>query len=429
VTGKGYFTIRLGNPIIRWGLCVVIVAVAGVCAVSVVQRALAESALQLSTRYPLPPVVLERAYAFEPDNPEASYRLAVYYMDAAQPPNLDEAGRLLDESLALAPNRVPGWLALGRRFELQGLQADAEQAYQRAASLAPAFWRPQWALGNLYVRQGRMAEAADALGLAARRNSELFPLALKTVWLATDGDADVAARVAGSDYRGRAAFMGFLISQEQIDRALAEWRALAAEDATNAEVAAQGRALAARLLAAGRVDEALGIWAALAPGSEPVPDRVQNPGFEEPVADRADSPFSWTVTQAPEARVSLDGGRSGGKALRVDYKVKNSGAFSHASEFVRVRPGAAYTLSFWAKTDDLQSGGLPSVGVGDAANREPGSASHVLRSGTSDWTEYRIAFKAPSSGLVSVSVGRAGCGDVCPIYGTIWIDDISLAAN
>jgi tetratricopeptide (TPR) repeat protein len=402
---------------------------AAVGAVSVVRRALAETVLQLSVRYPLPPAALARAYALEPDNPEAAYRLASYDMDAAQPPNLAEAARLLDESLALAPRRVPTWLALGRRFELEGREADAEQAYLRAASLAPSFWKPQWVLGNLYVRQGRTAEGIEALGRASDRNTDIIALAIRTAWRATDGDVAAASRAAGGSLRGRSDLLEFLVQQQQVDAALATWTDLAGVYPDASAVPLLGRAIANQLLAAGRPDDALRIWARLTPGSVPGLERIQNPGFDAPIDESAGSPFSWAVTQAPEARVSVDLGRSGTKALRVDYKVKNSGGFTHASEYVRVRPGAAYTLSFWARTDDLQSGGLPSVGVGDAANREPGSATRVLPAGTSDWTEYHVDFKAPSSGLVVVAVSRASCGDVCPIYGTVWIDDISLAAR
>jgi hypothetical protein len=425
----GYIVVPVRSAAVRWGACAAIVLAAAWGAVSVTQTAVSESILYLMARHPLPPQALVRAYELAPENPDASYRLALYNMDVAAKPDYDAAGRLLDESRSLAPNRFQTWLALGRRSEIVGHNAEAEQAYLRAANLAPSFWKPQWALGNLYIRQGRLQEGVESLRYATDRNPELGAMATRTVWHTTGGDLDLTARAAGSSLRGRSELVGFFLSEHRIDAALASWTDLTHEHAGDESVIALGRSIAGALVAAGRVDEAIGIWSRITPDAAPVMDRLQNPGFDEPVTERPGSPFTWTVTQSPEARVSLDAGRLGGGALRVDYSVRGGGGFGHATQYVHVRPGVSYTLSFWARTADLQSGGLPRVSVSDTARRESFSVAQSLPLGTSEWTEYRIRFEAPASGLIAVGVGRASCGEVCPIYGAVWIDDLSLVAN
>ena len=72
-------------------------------------------------------------------------------------------------------------LSLGRCHDVTGDTARAEAAYRKAADLAPAYWRPQWALGNLYLRQGRVEEGVEALALVADRNVSVIPLAIQTV--------------------------------------------------------------------------------------------------------------------------------------------------------------------------------------------------------------------------------------------------------
>jgi tetratricopeptide (TPR) repeat protein len=425
----GYLVVPVRAAGLRWGACALVLAAVAWGAVEAGRTAVAETVLFVATQYPLPPQALTRAYTLDPGNPDAAYRLGLYHMDFAAPPDYDAAGRFLAESLRYGPKRLQTWLALGRHREVTGDLEQAEAAYRQAAALAPAYWRPQWALGNLYIRQGRIEEGVEALRFAADRNPHTILLGVQTVWRATGGDLALASRAAGSSQRGRADLLGFLIAQQRTEEALALWSDFAREHPSNEAVAAYGRSLAATLLAAGRVDDSLAMWATIAPGATPALERIRNPGFEEAIAEPASSPFVWTVARAAETSVALDAGRAGGQALRIDYAVKGTGTFGHATQFVRVRPGGAYTLGFWARTKDLQSGGLPSVGVGDATGREPLAVRRVLPLGTTEWTEYTVAFKAPSSGLIVLGVGRFSCGDVCPIFGSFWIDDLVLVAN
>jgi tetratricopeptide (TPR) repeat protein len=425
----GYLVVPVRAAGLRWGACALVLAAVAWGVVEAGRTAVAETVLFVATQYPLPPQALTRAYTLDPANPDAAYRLGLYHMDFAAPPDYDAAGRFLAESLHYGPKRLQTWLALGRHREVTGDLEQAEAAYRQAAALAPAYWRPQWALGNLYIRQGRIEEGVEALGAAADRYGEIARLGIQTVWRATGGDLRATTRAAGTRLYGRSALLDFLLAEKRVDDALPVWAALAREHPGDPAVVSHGQALAPALLAAGRAEEAIAVWSTIAPEAAAEPGRISNAGFEEAVAERAASPFVWTVTQSSAARASVDAGRSGGKALRVDYAVQSGEAASHASQFVRVRPGGAYTLVFWARTADLQSGGLPFVSVGDAAGREGPGSRQTLPLGTSEWTEYRVGFTAPANGLVSVRVGRESCGEVCPIFGTIWIDDLALVAS
>jgi tetratricopeptide (TPR) repeat protein len=79
--------------------------------------------------------------------------------------------------------------ALQRQLDLAG---PAMQSFQLACAAAPGWWQPRWELGELLLRQGRIAEAMDNLGHAvelAARQQGLVVLALRPL----PGDAALQA--------------------------------------------------------------------------------------------------------------------------------------------------------------------------------------------------------------------------------------------
>ena len=418
-----------GPPGIRWPVCIAIVGVLAVAIAVVVCHALAETVLALSSRYPVPRELLVTARELEPGNPETNRLLAVYTMDVQNPPDFRESRALLDRAVALGPNRMQTWVDLGRNYELTGDIADAEQAYLRAGAIAPAFWKPQWALGNLYIRNGRLDDGIRALSIVADRNPNLVPLVIRTAWQATGGNVAAVTRSAGDTYVAQLELLRLLVERDMRPEALALWTRLADAHPIDDPLTSYGKRLASSAMTTGNSEQAIAIWIRLFPASMPATGTMANPGFEEPIPEQAQTPFAWTLNQNPDARISVDAGRTNGKSLRVDYKLKGNDNVVHASEFVRVVPGQAYTLRFWVKTRELTSVGLPSVAVVDAAGAVRVPVSKELPGGTNDWTQYSLPIVAPASGLVSVSVGRNSCGATCPIFGTIWIDDLELLAR
>lgn len=424
---SGYITIPVRGAAARWATGALGVVAALVAIVVCVEWAIAETVVYRSRRLSIPLVVLDMVYRFEPENPDVLYLVGTYQMDDAQPPDMETAGRLLDRAAALAPNRSKVWLAIARHREQTGLIAEAEQACHRAAALAPYHWRPVFALANVYVRQGRTDEALPLLRRAVELNPELAQIAARTVWGATDGDVDAVSRVIGGTPDGQLALVAIMFGEKRLDDALALWLRAADGRATDPAVADQGRKLAEAFLATGRTDGFMAVWGALDAAHAPTLDALSNSGFEDPPATQQQpSPFGWTLTQASDARVSMGEGRDGGRSLRVDYNAQGGVNFTHATQYVKVRPGARLTLTFWAATDGLQTGGAPVVTIGDATKSGDPIASRPLPSGTTGWTEYRVDLTGPASGMAVVRVARVTCGEVCPIFGTLRIDDMRI---
>jgi hypothetical protein len=410
----------------RWAACLVAVGAFAWGASVAARVAASDTLVNLAIRYPVPPSVLETARSIDPSNAEAAYRVGLYHLDAERPPDYEAAGAELERAIALSPNRSSYYLALGRQREATNRDGDAEASYGRARDLAPSSWKPVWALGNLYVRQSRIPEAAEALGAAARANPELAALAARTLWRASGGDVALASKAAGDSLEGRLELASFLVGEKKLDEALAIWRDAARERPGDERVAASGEALASALASAGRGAEATDLWRAASPAGAPAVGTLANGGFEEPVAEKASGKFEWAVNQSPDARVALGAGREGGKSLRVDYSVETGAGLTNASQYVLVAPGARYTLSFWASTDDLKSGGPAAVTVSDPGGKAQ-AVSTPIALGTTPWRRYDLTFTGPPGGLAIVSIGRPSCGDVCPIFGGLSVDDLSLS--
>lgn len=424
---EGYARIPIASPVARWLSALAIFVVAISAGIFVVRWAIAETVVELAGRGPIDLQLVAAARTFQPWNPETSYITGLYALDSAQPPDVAGAGRLLDEAARLAPNRPVYWLAVGRQREVAGLADEAEAAFGRAASIAPSHWKPRWMLGNLYVRLGRFQDAVEPLRMASALNPSIAPLAARTIWGATGrGDAALLQTMTGTSVAGRAALVDVWISEGRLDEALARWNDLFTDAGTQPVVTQIGLQLADRLRIAGRGGEYADIVSRLDPERGAALDTIANASFDDPISENETWPFAWKVTRSPEARVSVDAGRTGGKSLRIDYSSKGGARFEHASQTVRVQAGAAYDLSMWVVTEKLQSGGPPIIAVADASGATTVLGSASVPTSATEWMQISVRFTAPPSGLVTVRILREPCGQVCPIMGTIRFDEATL---
>jgi hypothetical protein len=70
---------------------------------------------------------------------------------------------------------------------------------------------------------------------------------------------------------------------------------------------------------------------------------------------------------------------------------------------------------------------MPLVAVVNANDDKPIGASEPFESGTSDWHEVVLEISTPANcSGISIRTTRLGCGEECPISGTLWYDDFRL---
>ena len=87
-------------------------------------------------------------------------------------------------------------------------------------------------------------------------------------------------------------------------------------------------------------------------------------------------------------------------------------------------------MSFYARTENVKTGGPPVVVVSDASGPDARvlAQTPALPQGTNAWQEYEVEFAAPlKTEAVLVSVRRQSCEtSPCPMFGRVWLDDFSL---
>src|SRR5256885_1668638 len=114
---------------------------------------------------------LERLVTSEPDQPEHYYRLGLMLIKAA---DFDRCYLLLDPAVRKFPRSPEVRLAYALASYFTGRNELAEKAYKELIRLRPDSDQPYFALGNFYEDLGRDADAAEAFGQAASKDSRNY---------------------------------------------------------------------------------------------------------------------------------------------------------------------------------------------------------------------------------------------------------------
>ncbi|MBV9216363.1 MAG: carbohydrate binding domain-containing protein, partial [Acidobacteria bacterium] len=157
---------------------------------------------------------------------------------------------------------------------------------------------------------------------------------------------------------------------------------------------------------------------------------VTNGSFEQ-VLESGDEPnFGWRRGKPdPKIEVSSDNrvSHEGTRSLRLTFRGTKQPTFLDPLQTVVVESGKKYRLRFWARTENLRSGGNPLITVQNGVDDGVLVQSAAVAQGTNDWQEFSVDISVPKNcdGIV-ISVGRAFCGEDCPISGIVWFDDLRL---
>jgi hypothetical protein len=117
----------------------------------------------------------------------------------------------------------------------------------------------------------------------------------------------------------------------------------------------------------------------------------------------------------------------GKRSLRVVFNGFDKAELYDISQLITVDSSARYSLSFWLKTNELKSSGMPTLEVVNAINNKIIASSESFPTGTNDWKKITVNFTVPEdTEAVAIRTTRAYCGDACPIVGIFWYDDFQL---
>jgi len=289
--------------------------------------------------------------------------------------------------------------------------------------LAPYYARPHWLLGNILVRSGQAAEGFSELRLAGESDTGLLPAIIDLEWQLSGGDAEFVKRAIHPDSpESFKALADYFRKHGKANDAIEMFRAAA----TAAEQ--ERRQYLQELISAKSFKEAALLWSI--DHAPPGIGQLNDPGFERP--SNLDEPgFGWRRDNKAESlTLSLDTNnpREGRFSLRVDFNGVSDPGAAIISQLILVEPRAHYELRFAARTEGIVSGGLPYVVVFDAGSNNVLGQTSAFTKAKTDWQDYVIDFQGgESTSTVQLVLRRQPCSSSsCPVFGHLWLDNVSL---
>jgi len=373
-----------------------------------------------------------RAVVVTPKDPEAHYTRGLSLLNAGR---LPEALGELREATRLRPYHYYEWLDLGLTLDRLGNSVEAESAMRKSISLAPSFAQPHWQLGNLLFRLDRYSEAFEELRKGARSNPNLTDGFIRLAWAASNGDPDaLLSLVRPVTKRNHIDVARFLATQGRGKESFQQVIAVGEPD-TEEEKNLLKQTVALLL---GKRDfvSAFEVWKAThaASATRSASRKVINGDFVDPVL-RDDPGFGWQLQEMPNVSVSIDAtsASGNGRSICVEFGGDISTEALLINQIVLVEPGRRYSLDLMSKTENLVTGGSPSVAVFSMAGDPPKllGLSTAISSGTNAWTRDHLEFYTEgSTGAVLIALQRRRCGQApCPVFGKVWLSDFELKLN
>lgn len=379
------------------------------------------------------PTTARAATRLAPSDPQAHYTLARLAEQSFDPEQLPVAVKEYEQATALSPNDYRLWFQLGNARGLVGDDRGAELALKRAIELAPDYPEPHWYLGNLLLRTGREQQAFAELRLAVAENPKTYlPQVFDLAWHVSHGDMAAVLKATGDTPAARAGLADYLLKQQRLDDALQLWSNLNA--AQQQEQRETGAKIEQALLTAKRYHAALVVARALHDqnsASVPAEGQLLNGGFELPVGPLGKTWYDWQVTPVGQAQINLDERvkHNDRRSLRIVFNAPSALDFHHVAQLIVVAPQTLYRLSYFVRTEDLQSSSTLLTEVVDAGDETHVlAASAPLANGTSDWQPVTLEFKTGAqTEAVIVRLRRPPCTlALCPLFGKVWYDDFNL---
>lgn len=331
----------------------------------------------------------------------------------------------------LSPNDYRFRITLASIEEASGDRAAAEASLEAARALAPNYWSVHYRLGNLLVREGKLAQSLDEFRIAVAANNEILPGTLDLLWRASRGDLNALQTVAGTGPKTRLTLAQFLLRVSRPAEAASVFGSI--DRAGRLASSTESSAFLTALIATGEIGPARDLWSEMA-GGDRQSTLMWNGGFEsDPLKDFAQ--FDWSFGRSEHARFAIDAAvaHGGTRSLRIEFVGRDTTQLDNEiRQLVAVRPGVRYSIECYVKASQLETPEGPRVVVSNSASPVWIAASEPVAQGSGDWQRLAVDFVAPqvASGATSavfISIKRKPKFSYDePTRGTLWFDDFSL---
>ena len=373
----------------------------------------------------------DSARSLSPHDPYTMWLYASANRDLISPENVEPSLWRFEGVVRLAPKDYRWWVELGRTAEQAGRPELAHSAFTKAIELAPSYAYPHWQMGNFLLRAGQTGEALAEFRQAASNSHTYREQVFSLAWDFFGHDVARVEDLAGDVPDSRVGLAIFFAARGQAKDSLRVWNTLSDQQKND-------NGLVARTIAQAFTERKFyreGLEFSRQTGIDPNAqlETVTNGGFEKSVGNPDDNYYGWNVDRSDNnLDISADSSvkHSGNRSLKVNFRTYVKPQLADPWQIVVVEPRQSYTLSFWVRTENLRSAGMPTVEVIDPEEYHLLATSPAIAIGSNDWQAMSVTFKAgENSDGVVIRLGRSYCRDTCPLVGTLWVDDFSLVRN
>jgi hypothetical protein len=417
---------RVTKPILRWLIFAGLAAASGLLAFGGARHALAAHWEGSSN-----PDLWVRAARIEPSNAENWERLGRYRQFDFEHADLPLAITYYWRAARIDPESSFYWMDLASVYETTGKLAQAEQAYRTAQSDYPISGEVAWQFGNFLLRRGRVAEAFQQIRHALVVEPKLTTLAVSRCWQSTQDVDQIVDTVLPSTPAAYWGAMAYFVRAHQADAVMAVWKRIIAERTPFALTKAFPPL--DMLIESARAEDAVTIWrqalaiAGVPSEHDPQDSLVWNGGFEQELANGG---FGWRYRPVAGAQVDFDEGtfHSGSRSLRIIFDGSANVAFRNIWQYVAVEPNMRYHFSAFTKTQDLTTESGIRIVIQDMTDPESPAQSTPNVVGTQPWALDDLEFTTSAdTRLLLITLVRPPSALLNnKVYGTVWVDDISL---
>lgn len=341
----------------------------------------------------------------------------------------DGAVELFGEALRRDTASPYRWCDLGEALLEAGQTEQARYCFQRGVESGPHSPQTLLRAANFHFRIGEEQKAlpytSRVLGMAPDYDAAVFG-SYSRMGVSIE---EVLARGIPADKRAAQSFFRYVLGQGGLREARAAWEWMGAHSFADDRLADEYAAFLVRL---GEYQAAASMWAAhVAPREEGyrVLNSVYNGSFER---EPARTTFDWRIASCQGVHAERDAAvaSSGRWSLRIRFEGKENVAYNHVSQREVVKPGT-YRFEAEMRASEITTDQGVGFRIVDAEDgRRLDVRTERLR-GTTDWRRVELRFRTPErTKLVEIQVVREPSLKFDnKISGTVWIDEVVLAAS